>query len=265
MIYPGYQLNPGDMFQVDPERVLYATGALKDGNERRSGRIIKRRQTAQKAEVSEEIDSSSSETQKAKSGLASGHNSTDRTPKQTLQGFVAQAKSLLATPSTFLTARRKQELREFQRSARRALSRPEALTTTNLDSQLQDILSRMRSGPEVEDEEASKPEGVPEMSSPSLQAEAALLSPEQMRILRAALAEARENPVDSSKPYATPWRPRPFMSAFAFIPRYLEVNSKICAAVYVRHPVARPGLAEVPTPFPGETNALAHTWYLRRR
>ena len=30
-------------------------------------------------------------------------------------------------------------------------------------------------------------------------------------------------------------------------------------------PVARPGLAEVPTPFGETTNQLAFTWYLRRR
>ena len=70
---------------------------------------------------------------------------------------------------------------------------------------------------------------------------------------------------NASAPYATPWRPRDYMSAFAFIPRYLEVNQNICAAVYLRHPVARPGLAEVPTPFHVETGQLAFNWYLRRR
>lgn len=62
-----------------------------------------------------------------------------------------------------------------------------------------------------------------------------------------------------------PWRPRPYMSAFAFIPRYLEVNQNVCSAVYLRHPVVRPGLAEVPTPFPEGLNQLAFNWYLRRR
>jgi len=71
-------------------------------------------------------------------------------------------------------------------------------------------------------------------------------------------------PVDESKPYLTPWRPRPFIGAFAFIPRYLEVNQNICAAVYLRHPVARPGMGEVPTPFPPSIGQLAYNWYLRR-
>jgi hypothetical protein len=75
----------------------------------------------------------------------------------------------------------------------------------------------------------------------------------------------RDNPIDHSKPYATPWRPRDYMSAFAFIPRYLEVNQNICAAVYLRHPVARPGSAEVPTPFGETISTPAYGWYLKRR
>ncbi|CAD6501211.1 BgTH12-01465 [Blumeria graminis f. sp. triticale] len=72
--------------------------------------------------------------------------------------------------------------------------------------------------------------------------------------------------IDSgSKSYPTPWRPRKFMSAFAFIPRYLEVRQSICAGVYLRHPVARPGLSEVPSPYPMEIMQLAYNWYLRRR
>lgn len=90
------------------------------------------------------------------------------------------------------------------------------------------------------------------------------LSNEAMRSIAKFIREQEENPIDESKPYKTPWEPRPFMSAFAFIPRYLEVNPNICAAVYLRHPVARKGMAEVPTPFSYLTNQLAHNWYLAR-
>jgi hypothetical protein len=92
----------------------------------------------------------------------------------------------------------------------------------------------------------------------------ASLSREEMRKLAQMLRYDEENPIDDSKPYATPWRPRPYMSAFAFIPRYLEVNPNICAAVYLRHPVARKGMAEVPTPFSYLTSQLTHNWYLER-
>jgi len=91
------------------------------------------------------------------------------------------------------------------------------------------------------------------------------MTPIMKQALEKAIARIRENPSDTTKPYATPWRPRPYMSAFAFVPRYLEVNHKICSAVYLRHPVARPGLSEVPTPFSAETQQLAFNWYLRRR
>ncbi|KAJ6256994.1 37S ribosomal protein S4-like [Drechslerella dactyloides] len=61
------------------------------------------------------------------------------------------------------------------------------------------------------------------------------------------------------------WEPKRFMNLFAYIPRYLEVNHNICHAVYLRHPVARSGSAEIPNPFNNETMQLAYNWYLRRR
>jgi len=75
----------------------------------------------------------------------------------------------------------------------------------------------------------------------------------------------RDRAFDPSKPYRTPWRPRYYLSAFAFIPRYLEVSHNTGHAVYLRHPVARPMQSEVPTPFHHETLQLAYNWFLRRR
>src|SRR6187402_2242784 len=42
MPYPGYLLNPGDMFQVEPEAVLFATGAPKDVTQNREGRTLRK-------------------------------------------------------------------------------------------------------------------------------------------------------------------------------------------------------------------------------
>lgn len=262
MIYPGYQLNPGDMFQVEPDRVLYATGAPKDKFERRAGRKI-RAKYSKKASTSEAPDETEPRT--PKSDPSPEPISTDKTPKGTLQSLLGQAKELLATPSTSLTAKRKQDLRAFQRTVKRTLGRPKSMTATSLDSQLAEIVARMNAAPQTQPASPSSSTTVPELSTPELQAEAATLDSTQLRTLRDALKDARENPVDPSKPYATPWRPREWMSAFAFVPRYLEVHPRVCAAVYLRHPVARPGLAEVPTPYGTETNTLAHNWYLRRR
>ena len=263
MIYPGYQLNPGDMFQVEPDRVLYATGAPKDKFERRAGRRI-RAKYSKKASTSEGSDDAGPQT--PKSDPPPEPISNDISPKETLLSLLSQAKELLAIPSTSLTAKRKQDLRAFQRTVKRTLGRPKTLTATSLDGQLAEIVARMTTAPKTlpASPSSSTPE-VPELSTPELQAEAATFDSNQLRTLRDALKDARENPVDPSKPYATPWRPREWMSAFAFVPRYLEVHQRICAAVYLRHPVARPGLAEVPTPYGTEVNILAHNWYLRRR
>ena len=191
--------------------------------------------------------------------------------KTNLKELLQQAKQLVSSPTASPTAKRKQELREFQRAVRRALSRPNSTPISNLDDQLQEIVNHLSISdkaakqPEPQTEIPLLPSDMPLLETPSLQAEVATLNSEQIETLRNALTASKENPVDPSKPYATPWRPRDFMSAFAFIPRYLEVHPKICAAVYLRHPVARPGLAEVPTPFTGESMALAHNWYLRHR
>jgi len=107
-------------------------------------------------------------------------------------------------------------------------------------------------------------EGLDALDEAAVVDKLALTDEEQGRIAQLLNLDA-ENPIDPSKPYRTPWAPRKYLAPFAFIPRYLEVNQNICAAVYLRHPVARPGLSEVPTPFQYDVSQLAFNWYLRRR
>ena len=270
------------MFQVEPERVFFALGAPKDRKERQAGRRIRARSAKNSVEAAEEEaepvekeDADNSEPTPSSTSpndtSSTTSSPTDRTPKKTLLALLAQAKTILATPTTSVTARRKQDLRAFQRTVKKTLSRPEALMTSTLDTQLKEILARIGSSTQQEQPPGSttttttKADEAPQMSTAALQAEAASLNPAQMLVLRDALTQARENPIDASKPYATPWRPRDFISPFAFIPNYLEVHQKVCSAVYLRHPVARPGLGEVPTPFHSESLGLAHNWYLKRR
>ncbi|KAJ9100603.1 hypothetical protein QFC21_003647 [Naganishia friedmannii] len=54
-----------------------------------------------------------------------------------------------------------------------------------------------------------------------------------------------------------------YASPHLFIPAYLEVNFKTCAAVYVRHPTARPGYSEIPSPYDadGEVMSLSWEWF----
>lgn len=264
MIYPGYQLNPGDMFSVEPDRVLYATGAPKDARERRNSRrfraaLKKSKPLPTDAEPSVEP----AETSPSAPEEASTPDLPTSDPKETLKTLVARAKTLLSNPPTALPAKRKQDIRAFLKLVKQNLSRPTILSDS-LEAQFLELTSRLTnpSSPSSSSSPDSPPS--PETPAPAAEPPAALSAVDRI-LLHNALAEARENPIDASKSYATPWRPRPYMSAFAFVPRYLEVHHRICSAVYVRHPVARPGLAEVPTPYGSETNSLAYLWYLRRR
>ncbi|CDK29675.1 unnamed protein product [Kuraishia capsulata CBS 1993] len=71
----------------------------------------------------------------------------------------------------------------------------------------------------------------------------------------------RQNP---NKSYFTPWEPRPFLAPFAVLPHHLEISFKTCHAVYLRHPVARPGHSEVISPYSVETHERAYMYYVRK-
>ncbi|KAI0300090.1 hypothetical protein B0F90DRAFT_1724733 [Multifurca ochricompacta] len=65
----------------------------------------------------------------------------------------------------------------------------------------------------------------------------------------------------------TPFQLPAYASPFIFIPAYLEVSFATCSVVYVRHPTARPGYSEIPTPYDadGEVVRLAWEWYSKVR
>ena len=65
----------------------------------------------------------------------------------------------------------------------------------------------------------------------------------------------------------TPFNLPAYASPFIFIPAYLEVSFPTCSVVYVRHPTARPGYSEIPTPYDadGEVVRLAWEWYSKVR
>ncbi|KAG2071212.1 hypothetical protein BDR04DRAFT_1098580 [Suillus decipiens] len=67
----------------------------------------------------------------------------------------------------------------------------------------------------------------------------------------------------STKSPLTPFNLPPYASPFIFIPAYAEVSFSTCSAIYVRHPTARPGYSEIPTPYDadGEVIRLAWEWY----
>lgn len=289
MQFPGYLLNPGDLFQVEPERVMYATGATKNKVERRETRVAKK--AASKADETENSEESTEET-KAEEEVSKEVED----PKETLRQLLVQAKTVISREKDVLPAKKKQELRGFQKAVRSVLSKSATSTilADNLESQFSELLGLLKAkkaepvsfrenrnkkdvAEKSDDAESTATEETSGAISEELKdafrqatedpnsVDASELTEDELDILKQAIAQMRDNPIDTSKPYATPWRPRDFMNAFAFIPRYLEVNHKICAAVYLRHPVARPGFSEVPSPFGESIQTPAFAWYLRRR
>lgn len=291
MIYPGYLLNPGDMFQVDPERVLYATGAFKERFSQRARRAVKREQQRQKAKAQKQIEEASAE--KDPEEPAESANSTALVPLQepkqedSLEG---QTDSMLrkkinkkknealkkvkhfynhGVAIKALSAKRKQDIRALIKEIKTICDKFPVSEFSTLDSKLAPLLAQVEDpqetrvfrAPEEPESEDSEPNAYRVGRTAELDA---YEKGQRARIIQR-MEELRENPHDPSKPYATPWQPRPYMAPFVFIPRYLEVNQKVCAAVYLRHPQARPGLSEVPSPFGPETQQLAFTWYLRRK
>ncbi|PKY02482.1 alpha-L RNA-binding motif-containing protein [Aspergillus campestris IBT 28561] len=307
MRYPGYLLNPGDLFQVDPERVMFATGAPKNKSERREGRALRKKKSegeeATEAEAKEEDSAAAEESKEPAEAEAKDQPKED--PRKVLKGLMAQAKGIMSTGQDVLPAKRKQELRGFQKAVRRVLSRSASSTvlTDNLESQFAELTQLLKAkraekkkgdrkegkearSPKSEASDAQKQPGAPQgaaaadeaqpgealteafrqaAENPEQEPDTSELSDEEFDVLKRAMVQMRDNPIDHSKPYGTPWQPRDFMSAFAFVPRYLEVNHSICAAVYLRHPVARPGASEVPSPFGEVVGTGAFAWYLRRR
>lgn len=333
MIHPSYQLNPGDMFQVEIDKVMYGTGQQKavQGDKRLAENLEARKKkadafykaaidkastaeaTAEGEEVNAEAASAEEATEQqseAAEDASSGPGLEALNPEETwklnnraLKFLLKDVKKILKNNPKDLAAKEKKQLRLFRADAKRFLSHPEdsALDVQELMEELQlqmkshelmrESFEKLTITPVSSDAAAEAPAAEVETASEGQQPEhnrqrqidkgldglteeqkekavrimgQSQLSREEMRKLARLLKYDEENPVDDSKPYATPWRPRPFMSAFAYIPRYLEVNPNICAAVYLRHPVARKGMGEVPTPFSYLTNQLTHNWYLER-
>lgn len=286
MTYPGYLLNPGDMFSVEPERVLFATGRQKaeqSGNKPKKAAAEGEEASEAQEEASEGAEPKEAEVVAAEVESATEQLNAATTPadaKKMLRKLMERAKRITDSAKGDLSGRRLQDLRKLSKGVRQAMTQfggkdgkamPSADTIEGLTSVLTEITSKIPAESLPASEAPKKPtegEGATTSSNPQAQdpeKEDKYRIAKDAQLLQQALQRARENPRDASKPYATPWQPRDYMSAFAFIPRYLEVNQNICSAVYLRHPVARPGIAEVPTPLSAEQMGLAFNWYLRRR
>ncbi|KAK4165916.1 putative mitochondrial SSU ribosomal protein S4 precursor [Cladorrhinum sp. PSN259] len=268
MKYPGYMLNPGDLFQVNMDRVLTATGLPKAPTEAKKQKELKEK-AQQKLQEQQTAAEAASKQSTPKKELVKPVDSEEAKKLQIaeLKAIQEKAKWLVSSSKGQLSAKHKIAIRSLQKQVKNAMSAAgiasKAGDSADTVESLTKLLSSLELAPaERKAEEAAK--AAEAKAAAAGESHPDPVTPEERKILRRLIEEEKTNPWDPSKPYMTPWKPRPYMAPFAFIPRYLEVNHKICAAVYLRHPVARPGKSEVPTPFPYETSQLAFNWYLRR-
>jgi hypothetical protein len=277
MRYGGYLLNPGDMFQVEPDSVMFATGAKKlERQKKLKDSIREERQKIWKllgnklkikpptaVKPKEEADEEDSETAPVPAQVSKSPRTLEiiRTERKlSFDSMLLDAQKQLNYGKKFLGAKRKQHLRELMQDIKLARANMNRKSDIELDAEIKELVRRSLAIRRIERHEKEEDNPV----KPEFKEIDKRVTERYMKV-REGKMDGEENPIDPEKPYATPWKPRPYMSPFAFIPRYLEVNHRICSAVYLRHPVARPGVAEVPTPFGAETQQLAFNWYLRRR
>ncbi|KAG9244199.1 hypothetical protein BJ878DRAFT_575918 [Calycina marina] len=284
MPYAGYLLNPGDMFQVDPDSVMFATGARKESRQIKVGRKVRQkrarlnkrlrlpnpkpalpeRRFRQKTPVEEEVEEKEKEVDTwAVPKLAINMQEYRKQRLATMDQFIGTAQLEFERGKSKLGAKRKQDLRALIKDARGIRALINRKSEAEIDDSLAKLIGQFKLIRQTTKADAAA--ATPKAVSRYQHKKQKILSKRLRELYLKELTTVEEEVEDTSKPYATPWKPRPFMSPFAFIPRYLEVQHSICSAVYLRHPVARPGLAEVPTPFGSDINQLAFTWYLRRR
>ncbi|TFK31632.1 hypothetical protein BDQ12DRAFT_660259 [Crucibulum laeve] len=72
---------------------------------------------------------------------------------------------------------------------------------------------------------------------------------------------------DDTESGLTPFALPPYASPWLFIPAYIEPSFSTCSAIYVRHPTARPGYSEIPTPYDADGTLVRYAWewYVKRR
>ncbi|KAI9715936.1 MAG: mitochondrial 37S ribosomal protein nam9 [Chrysothrix sp. TS-e1954] len=273
MRQPGYLMNPGDMFSVDPTAVMYGLGA---GRKRRGNlNLVKPMdwippherkaqagtgEASSEAEVENELDEElaafDTEPASSESSTETGtaEDASDAS-KSKLKRLRNNTRSLLSNPKTksSLSARQKQALRTFSKQLRSTLSRsgtktpPSPSALEDLETEFASLSSAVISSPSQQPT-TPQPNPTPSTKSPTPPTPPPSASPN-----------------DTNTTQLNPhFRPRAYISAFAFIPRYLEINQAVCSGVYLRHPQCGPGYAEVPSPYGEEVGRLVFGWYVRR-
>lgn len=145
----------------------------------------------------------------------------------------------------------------------------------NPNEYLEEIYGNPEATPEAEAESAARTPEVEASAIPTPEVEAASEAPTET-------SEAESKSTDDTKivhkpktktitntkaSKATPFFLPQYASPWLYIPAYIEVSFATCSAVYVRHPTARPGYSEIPTPYDadGAVIRFAWEWYVQRK
>jgi ribosomal protein S4 len=272
MIHPGYLLNPGDMFSVDVDTVLWATGRRKGQKTEETTAYTEAKEAAVELEASEEnerntvIETQEEEiTEDEESDLVIEDEADDTADIRERKASIKAARRIIddILKKVDPSPKQKQKLRDMRKQTRllsKNVKSPESdKHITDFEHNLESLLTsidRSISGPELESSSSSSLNSTEQFADNKNGS----FGDDHISTLAKIYSE-----VLPDKSYEQPWVPRDWMAPFAYVPRYLEVNYTVCSAVYIRHPVARPGMSEIPSPFNMETGSLAHNWYLRRR
>jgi hypothetical protein len=266
-------LNPGDMFSVDVDTVLWATGrhSFTSGARTTSSEEVESSedniQAIEAAQDGDTLEGSATSVEVEEPDMSIEEDSNDPVAIKERKAALKSARKMIdnviekADPS----AARKRELRELRKQinilVQNIKSEDSESNVSNLQGDLTNIISKIEQSNDKPESQGPSDDTQLSISRNSLRKNSSSITKDNhITALARSYSEILPN-----KSYEQPWVPRDWMAPFAFVPRYLEVNYTICSAVYLRHPVARPGMAEVPTPFGIETSSLAHNWYLRRR
>lgn len=138
----------------------------------------------------------------------------------------------------------------------------------NLPTEQDDVLARYfepKKKPEGESAEANATStSESEASSESSEAKSTSESESESTSEPSESSSTAVTPVQSKyTPFALPH----YASPWLFIPAYIEPQFSTCSAIYVRHPTARPGYSEIPTPYDADGALIRYAWewYVQRR
>lgn len=114
--------------------------------------------------------------------------------------------------------------------------------------------------PETTKDETAETSKESSETSPTTDSSPSTNSPTGLAKYLATLSRSSPTPL-------TPFHLPPYASPHLFIPAFAQVSFATCSAIYVRHPTARPGYSEIPTPYDadGEIVRLAWEWYSKCR